>query len=168
LQKARFAYGVAIALAGLTLAVVATYLPLWSASNRLVGSPIRSNPTIPSSFYEIWSGVTWWSVLGPDEGEKIHLLTALLVTWAPVGIVVMSAILPLMVKRLRPSFGPAVLVAVAMWGGQVLMWAALSNDNHSFWQLKVGGYLLFAGLVTAAIGAVWDVAQRPRASTSIS
>lgn len=151
----------AIALAGLMLAFVASYLPLWSFNNPLIGSEVI-DPSIPASFYG-YGSVTWWGVLGPDVAERVNLLTALLVTWVPVGILVLSAIVPLMVPRLRSSFGPAVLVAAAMWGGQVLMWAALSNDNHETWRLEVGGYLLLIGLATAAFGAAWQLARRPSA-----
>jgi hypothetical protein len=161
-QKTRRGSGVAIALAGLMLAFVASYLPLWSTNNPWVGSEVI-DPSIPTSFYGIGS-VTWWGVLGPDVADRTNLITALLVTWVPVGIVILSTIVPLMVKRLRASFGPVLLVAVAMWGGQILAWAALSNDNHDTWRLEVGGYLLLIGIAICAFGAAWDLTNGRRLS----
>jgi hypothetical protein len=165
--RVRRASGSRIAIAGLALAFVATYLPLWDFNNPWIGGGRPIDPSLPGTFYG-GASVNWWGVLGPDVAERVRLITALLVTWVPVAIVALSAFIPLTVERLRPSFGPLVLVTASMWAGQVVMWAALSNDNHDGWSLEVGGYLLLLGLVISIIGAMLDlVSERERTSPLI-
>ncbi len=147
--------GVVMTLGGLAVALIATYLPIWYWSNPWLGSGVV-DPSLPASIFEDPSTVGWWGVLGPDTAERFHLVTALLVTWVPVAIVVAAAVIPLVARSLRPSFGPMVAVAVAMWGTQVAIWAAIYRDNNDAWRLEPGGWLLFAGLAVAFVGAIVD------------
>jgi hypothetical protein len=139
----------------LTLALLATFRPLWYWSNAWIGSE-QVDPSLPAGIFDGTQYVDWWGVLGPDLAQRFHPVTSVLVAWVPVAVVLASAVVPLVVRSWRSAFAPAVVVAVTMWGAQVASWAALYRDNTDAWHLEPGAYVLVAGLVISVAGALWD------------